>query len=154
MTGSADPTRLALKPLQSTSGYVDGAWWPHSLDLVAELPGLVTALFAPWGAVDRVSYDMAAWAPAERRVTVAGRRIRLDGFRGRRPAGTVNVVAGARRPLTLLVVPPDTEETAAQVIMRRAATEGNQDSIDDLSHGATGPDARPADPPEQKGRLP
>ena len=30
--------RLRLKPKAPQSGYVDGAWWPRSDDLPAELP--------------------------------------------------------------------------------------------------------------------
>lgn len=30
--------RLRLKPKAPTTGYVDGAWWPHSADLPTELP--------------------------------------------------------------------------------------------------------------------
>jgi Family of unknown function (DUF5994) len=32
--------RLRLKPKAPQSGYVDGAWWPHSEDLTAERPDL------------------------------------------------------------------------------------------------------------------
>ena len=33
--------RLRLKPKAPLSGYVDGAWWPRSDDLAAELPDLL-----------------------------------------------------------------------------------------------------------------
>ena len=36
--------RLRLKPKAPTSGYVDGAWWPHSEDLSIELPDLLSVL--------------------------------------------------------------------------------------------------------------
>ena len=36
--------RLRLKPKAPTSGYVDGAWWPHSDDLPIELPDLLAVL--------------------------------------------------------------------------------------------------------------
>lgn len=126
--------RLSLKPTESTSGYVDGAWWPRSSDLVAQIPALVAQLTERWGAVDRVSYDVEAWAPAARRVTAGGRQIRLDGFRGRRPTDAVHVM-GAYRPVrTLLVVPPTTEPHRAAEMLRRAGTRGNQETIDDLLH--------------------
>jgi hypothetical protein len=38
--------RLRLKPKAPQSGYVDGAWWPHSEDLTAELPDLLSVLSA------------------------------------------------------------------------------------------------------------
>jgi len=143
MTGSsAHPTsitaatapdgRLSLKSPTPISGYVDGAWWPGSLDLAAEVPVLAAQLADRWGAVDRVSYDLAAWMPAPRQVMTSDRRIRLDGFRGRRPTDAVHISGGWRPALTLLVIPPATETPAARATLRRAAENGNQDSIDDL----------------------
>ena len=35
------PLRLRLRPKALTTGYVDGAWWPRSRDLAAELPALL-----------------------------------------------------------------------------------------------------------------
>ncbi|WP_433272542.1 DUF5994 family protein [Actinosynnema sp. CS-041913] len=35
------PQRLRLRPKTPTTGHVNGAWWPRSQDLVAELPGRV-----------------------------------------------------------------------------------------------------------------
>lgn len=128
--------RLSLKPTESTSGYVDGAWWPRSSDLVAQIPALVAQLADRWGAVDRVSYDMAAWAPAPRRITASGRRIRLDGFRGRRPPDAVHVMGAGRPTRTLLVIPPTTEPHSAEETLRRAGASGNQETIDDLLHRA------------------
>jgi hypothetical protein len=104
MTGAStlttDPThapsgelRCSLKPANATPGHVDGAWWPRTPDLVAEIPALLDRLADGWGAVDRVSYDLSAWSPAARRITVRGRRVRLDGFRGRRPADAIHLPA-------------------------------------------------------------
>lgn len=128
--------RLALKPMGATSvsGYVDGAWWPRSLNLTVEITDLVAQLADRWGAVDRVSYDQAAWTPAARRVTVGGRRIRLDGFRGRRPTDVVHVLGAGRPASTLLVIRPTTPAPGASEILRRAGTAGNQGTIDDLLH--------------------
>lgn len=42
------PVRLQLKPEGPTTGFVDGAWWPRSRDLAAELPSLATALRTGW----------------------------------------------------------------------------------------------------------
>ncbi|WP_410639151.1 DUF5994 family protein [Amycolatopsis sp. lyj-346] len=36
--------RLRLKPKAPTTGYVDGAWWPTSRDLTAELPPILAVL--------------------------------------------------------------------------------------------------------------
>src|SRR5690349_21650645 len=36
--------RLSLKPESATAGFVDGAWWPASRDLAAEVSRLIAAL--------------------------------------------------------------------------------------------------------------
>lgn len=129
---NASTSRLSLKSLTSISGHVDGAWWPGSLDLAAEVSILAAQLADRWGAVDRVSYDLAAWLPAPRQVMTSDRRIRLDGFRGRRPTDVVHIGGGWRPVLTLLVIPPATESQVAGATLQRAAQDGNQDSIDEL----------------------
>ena len=138
--------RVSLKPVESTSGYVDGGWWPGSLDLVAEIPALLAQLSDRWGAVDRVSYDIDAWSPAARQVTAGGRRVRLDGFHGR-PAEAVQVMGGGRPALTLLVIPPTAESREAQESLRRAGSSGNQETVDDLLHRGPGPDRSEPDRP-------
>jgi hypothetical protein len=59
--------RLKLKPKAPASGYVDGAWWPRSLDLPTELPALVEVLAIRLGHVERVSYHLGAWDAAPHR---------------------------------------------------------------------------------------
>ena len=145
---AAPELRLSLKAGDRPSGYVDGAWWPASLDLIAEIPSLVTQLPAEWGSVDRVSYDPAAWLPAPRWLAAAGRRVRLDSFRGRRPTDAIHVVGAGRRALTLLVIPPSTDSRQAAATLRRAGTTGNQETTDDLLHTgllSSGPAPVPAD---------
>jgi hypothetical protein len=43
-TAEEHALRLRLKPKGPTTGYVDGAWWPRSADLVGELPELFAVL--------------------------------------------------------------------------------------------------------------
>jgi hypothetical protein len=48
--------RLRLKPKAPRSGYVDGAWWPYSNDLLKELPDLLAVLSVRLGPIERVLY--------------------------------------------------------------------------------------------------
>src|ERR1700757_2739131 len=73
--------RLRLKPKAPRSGYVDGAWWPHTDDLTAELPDLLAVLSVRLGRIDRVLYKLNAWAKAPRKLVTGGRAVRLDGYR-------------------------------------------------------------------------
>ena len=133
MRTSSDTHRLKVKPDAPVTGFVDGAWWPASRDLAAELPALASEL-ATWGAVESVSYNLDAWDKAPRKVRVDGRLVRLDGFRSQ-DHDTVDVI-GARRRLTLLIVPPETEPRAAEDALATASRDGNTDGVDALLAGA------------------
>jgi hypothetical protein len=128
---SSGDLRLEMKPVGSTTGFVDGAWWPYSTELADEVPALLAAITDRLGSIERVSYDLAGWTGASRRVQAAGVRVRLDGFRTR-PPNTVDVSGVSDHRVTLLVIPPTTDQSAARDIMRRASTPGNCDSTDTL----------------------
>src|ERR1700684_3652507 len=57
----AQTPRLRLKPKAPQSGYVDGAWWPHSDELMAELPDLLSVLSVRLGPISRVMYNVNEW---------------------------------------------------------------------------------------------
>ncbi|GHH42523.1 DUF5994 family protein [Lentzea cavernae] len=147
--------RLRLEPKALSTGYVDGAWWPRSRDLAAELPALLAVLAVRLGEIPRVSYNLTEWDTAPRQIAADGVRVRLSGFWSR-PAHTVDLVAGDRRRLTLLVVPPGTEASAAHRTMMRAARRGNSDTVEQLFHeGAHGSDESTVDSTETgDGRVP
>jgi len=54
-TPPATEPRLRLKPAAPAMGHVDGAWWPRTRDLTAELPALLAAVAARLGRIDRVT---------------------------------------------------------------------------------------------------
>lgn len=126
-----NPLRLRLRPKAPTTGHVDGAWWPRSRDLAAELPALLAVLAVRLGDILRVNYNLTEWNTAPRRIGVDGVQIRLDGFHSR-PAHTVDLIAADRRRLTLLVVPSDIDQSAAHQTMMRASHRDNTDTVDDL----------------------
>jgi hypothetical protein len=123
----AQPLRLRLKPKGPVTGYVDGGWWPRSRDLVAELPELATVLSVRLGPIQRIAYAMDGWEPPSGRVDVDGHRVRMEGFRSQ-DRDTVAVTGLNGQRLSLLVVPPDADETAAHDAMMTAAHRDNADS--------------------------
>ncbi|GLY49889.1 DUF5994 family protein [Lentzea sp. NBRC 102530] len=125
------PLRLRLSPKALATGCVDGAWWPRSRDLAAELPALLAVLAVRLGEIPRVSYNLTEWDTAPRQIAAAGVRVRLSGFWSR-PAHTVDLVAGDRRRITLLVLPPGADPSAAHRTMMRAARRGNADTVEDV----------------------
>lgn len=133
-------TRLSLRADGGPTGDIDGAWWPHSDVLSDEVPGLLAVLTDRIGPVERLSYDLADWASADRRLSAGGRRVRLDGFRRRRPAGTVHAVGTRREVVTLFVIPPATPPEQGAEMLRRAGDPATTlASLHDERSGATRP---------------
>jgi Family of unknown function (DUF5994) len=122
--------RLRLKPRGPVTGSVDGGWWPRSRDLPAELPALLVVLAVRLGPVESVSYNLDAWGPTPRKLTVDGRIVRLAGYRSQHPA-TIDVLSAGHR-VTLLVVPPEATPEAAHGSLMAAGRRANADSTDAL----------------------
>jgi len=123
--------RLRLKPKAPQSGYVDGAWWPRSDDLAAELPDLLAVLSVRLGRIDRVLYNLNEWAKPSAKLVTGGRRVRLDGYR-RQPLTTLEVLGLNRNKIALLVVPPNTDPNEAHAILMAAAAPSNDSTVDSL----------------------
>jgi hypothetical protein len=130
--------RLELKPEAPATGSVDGAWWPRSRDLSAELPALLAVLAMRLGGVERVSYNLATWDATPRRLDINGRQLRLGGFHAQHPH-TVDVIGTSGARLTLLVLPPDSDPVAAHRTLITASRRDNVDSIDRLLTATTEP---------------
>lgn len=125
--------RLRLKPKAPPSGYVDGAWWPHSDDLAVELPDLLAVLSVRLGPIDRVMYNLTEWANTPAKLPIGGRVIRLCGYY-RQPLNTVELLGLNRSKIVLLVVPARTDPDRAHDIMMTAAAPSNAATIGRLLH--------------------
>ncbi|WP_159401076.1 DUF5994 family protein [Streptomyces sp. NRRL B-24484] len=115
--------RLALEPTMSREGVFDGAWWPRSDNVLAELPDLITALGAHLGRIVRVGLDISAWNGVPGSVTVNGLAIRINWFTG--SDATISVTRGFQDHFLLLVVPPGSLPAMATSAMARASATGN-----------------------------
>ncbi len=58
--------RLQLKPYRAVSEHIDGAWWPRSTNLAAELAGLVASLSDRLGQIVMVGYRRNGWQDSQR----------------------------------------------------------------------------------------
>jgi hypothetical protein len=123
--------RLRLKPKAPQSGYVDGAWWPHSEDLMAELPDLLSVLSVRLGPISRVIYNLNEWAKPPAKFATGGRTVRLDGYRIQ-PVNTVEVLGLNRNKIVLLVVSPRADPDQAHAIMMTAAGPNNAATVESL----------------------
>ncbi|MGJ3560923.1 DUF5994 family protein [Streptomyces sp. INA 01156] len=114
---------LRLETTHAREGILDGAWWPRSRDIGAELPSLITALTGHLGPVTRVGLDASAWDELPTRLVIDGRVVHIDSS----PVGddTVLITRGERDHFSLLVVPPDTMPEAARAAMARAVRADN-----------------------------
>ena len=120
-----DTVRLALIDPPAERTTLDGAWWPRSRSLTAELPGLVEDLHHRGIRVTRVAYHPDGWDPAPRRLTADGRIIRLGWFRRLDPQ-LLNLTGDfTRGRIDLLVVPPDATPHAAQEAFTAATDRTN-----------------------------
>ena len=123
--------RLRLKPKASPTGFVDGAWWPASNDLLTELPDLLAVLSVRLGPISHVTYQLGEWATAPVKTVMGGLVVRLAGYH-RQPRNTIEVRGLAGTGVVLLVVPAGTEDDQAHVTMMTAATPRDSSTTDGL----------------------
>ncbi|MCV7170797.1 hypothetical protein H7I41_12820 [Mycobacterium manitobense] len=127
----SEQPRLRMKDAALATGYVDGAWWPHSGDLINELPELLAGLSGHVHPIARVTYGLAEWAPVPAKVITAGGVVRMDGY-GRQPSNTIGVSDGRGHEVILLVVPAKTEPDRAHAIVMAASGAGDASSTEHL----------------------
>jgi hypothetical protein len=116
---SATP-RLQLNPDGPAQAHLDGAWWPRSTDLAAELPALLTALSTRLGPIALIGYRRGAWDAAPDHLDLAGREVHLQGFVSADPP-TLVVVDDRGQRVVMRVVPPGTEQATAAELMAAQA---------------------------------
>ncbi|MEU9000705.1 DUF5994 family protein [Streptomyces sp. NPDC048551] len=124
-TAPALPARLSLTPKTTLSGQLDGAWWPRSRDLAAELPPLAAALDEPWGRLTRVTVNPARWPVVPHKVPVGGGHTLHVGWFTEQDPDKLILLSPAMGRWDLLVVPPETEPAAAARLMAAAAIPGS-----------------------------
>lgn len=122
--------RLQLKPAHQTCGFVQGAWWPRSTQLAAELPPLLAALSSRFGAIERVQYNECDWSPTSQHVQPPGRAVLMDSSND--TPNVISVFGLQFGKLTLLVVPPYTEATHAYTVVTTASSALDSSTPDQL----------------------
>jgi hypothetical protein len=100
------PARLSLHPEASPAGGLDGTWWPRSLDLSVELPGLIRAAATRLDQVTEAVYHPESWDTTVRHLVAEGRVVRLAA-RHVQPAEVITLTGADEQTLSLLVMPPD-----------------------------------------------
>jgi uncharacterized protein DUF5994 len=123
-----DPTRTSRLPLRvslaaqgSRPARIDGAWWPYSRDLTAELPALTGVLDAYWDRITRVTVNPAHWPVIPRKVQVAGHVVKVGWFAQEQDPHQLMLLSYRTGRWDLLVIPPETPEDTAAWLMAAAA---------------------------------
>lgn len=117
-------SRLRLAPRSALVTALDGAWWPHSRDLAAELPPLMAALDELWGRITRVTVNPTRWPVVPSRVEVAGRAVHVGRFVEQDPDKLILLSFTVGR-WDLLVIPPETAPASAARLLAAAALPGS-----------------------------
>lgn len=116
----ARPLRLSLVPAGSGRTLIDGAWWPYSRDLTAELPALAGALGSHGERITRVTVNPARWPVVPRRVPVEGHVLKVGWFTEQDP-DLLMLLSYRPGRWDLLVVPPETDSETAAWLLAAAA---------------------------------
>ncbi|MFJ5709993.1 DUF5994 family protein [Streptomyces sp. NPDC093105] len=118
------PARLSLTPKTTLAGRLDGAWWPRSRDLAAELPALTDALEGHGDRITRVLVNPGHWPVVPHKVSVAGHVLHVGWFTEQDPDKVILLSYTTGR-CDLLVIPPETEPASAARLMTAAALPGS-----------------------------
>jgi hypothetical protein len=118
---STEAARVSFRQPVSTSGFIDAAWWPRSRDLTSELPPLLEVLWTAAREITRISFNIAAWDPAPRRMRIEGRTVRLGGFATSDPLTVRLSDAAGRERIDIVVIAPATDASLAQRVLLLAS---------------------------------
>ncbi|MER6310894.1 DUF5994 family protein [Streptomyces sp. NPDC001739] len=116
--------RVAIAPHSETVRRIDGVWWPHSTDLLAELPALLMALPFDWPRITHATVNGDAWPALPARVIVDGHVVRLRRTTGHHGPDTLCLVSTGHGRWDLLIIPPTTPEPEAVRMMAEMARTG------------------------------
>ncbi|WP_327594128.1 DUF5994 family protein [Streptomyces chartreusis] len=113
--------RLSLAPAGPAPALLDGAWWPRSRDLGAELPSLAAVLDPLWGRITRVTVNPTHWPVVPRKVPVAGHIVKVGWFLSEQDPHELLLLSYRTGRWNLLVVPPQTTPVSAAWLMAAAS---------------------------------
>ena len=118
---SSLPLRLVLAPAGSSPALVDGAWWPRSRDLTAELPPLMAVLDPLWGRITQVTVNPTYWPVVPRKVPVDGHLVHVGWFKAEQDPHKLLLLSYTTGRWDLLVIPPGAGPATAARLMTTAA---------------------------------
>ncbi|MEC3995363.1 DUF5994 family protein [Actinacidiphila sp. DG2A-62] len=115
------PLRLSLVPVGSASVRLDGAWWPRSRDLAAELPTLTDELDLTWDRITRITVNPTHWPVVPHKVQGNGHVVKVGWFKEEQDPHQLMLMSYRVGRWDLLVIPPETPPTSAAWLLAAAA---------------------------------
>ncbi|MEV0254009.1 DUF5994 family protein [Streptomyces sp. NPDC050732] len=130
MTATTTLTRITRPPVPPAArvalrsptgrGLLDGAWWPRSRDLTAELPALADVLDPLWGRITRIAVNPMLWPVVPRKVTLHDHVLKIGWFTPELDPHKVLLLSYGTGRWDLLVIPPETDSASATRLMAAA----------------------------------
>ncbi|WP_232840005.1 MULTISPECIES: DUF5994 family protein [Nocardia] len=133
--------RLLMREGDSVAGQVDGAWWPWTDNLTAELHDLVSALTGRLGTTVRIGFDWNAVSISQRRIDRAD-GIDIIGPGVDQAGDTIRLFGADGTHATLLVVAAHTSPDEAYDKMRNVSVSAELSTVRGIS-----PNIRSNSPP-------
>ena len=130
------PLRLAVTP-PGERCRLDGAWWPHSRDLSAELPTLIAELDHRWGRITHATVNRLLWPSIPHQLRTGRHTLRLGWFDAEQDPYEISLSSYKINRWDLLVLPPETDPDTARRLMAAASEPGNRHSGSALIDPAT-----------------
>ncbi|MFG1805684.1 DUF5994 family protein [Streptomyces sp. NPDC049040] len=120
-TPAPSALRLSLSPTGSSPARIDGAWWPRTRDLTAELPSLTDVLDIRWDRITRITVNPDRWPVIPHKVQVNGHVVKVGWFKAEQDPHQLMLLSYRSGRWDLLVVPPETRADTAAWLMAAAA---------------------------------
>ncbi|MFI6486902.1 DUF5994 family protein [Streptomyces sp. NPDC050564] len=112
--------RLQLAPTGTAPALIDGAWWPRSRDLMAELPALIAVLDPHRGRITHVTVNPTFWPVIPCKVPVQGHVVKVGWFKAEQDPHKLLLFSYTADRWDLLVIPPETSAVTAARLMSTA----------------------------------
>ncbi|MFF1298449.1 MULTISPECIES: DUF5994 family protein [unclassified Streptomyces] len=130
------PARLSLAPYAAVPGRFDGAWWPYSRDLAAELPALVETIDGV-GTITRVILGIGLWPDIPHQIPVGGQFVTAGWFASGHEQHEITLCSYRDGSRTLLIIPPTTDPDTAAWLMNTPLPVDNSSTATELLAMAT-----------------
>ncbi|MFD4545940.1 DUF5994 family protein [Streptomyces sp. NPDC058466] len=135
-SSSSPLLRLQLTPTGTAPALIDGAWWPRSRDLAAELPALTAVLDSLWGRITHVTVNPTFWPVIPRRIPVQGHVVKVGWFDAEQDPHKLLLFSYTAGRWDLLVIPPETSDATAARLMTMATDPSRSLTASGLLHEA------------------